>query len=55
MNQVSLIAKDAERMDQSNRIGETAFQELTDTTQVDEGVKTGQRSAAQLRLNKAST
>jgi len=41
MNQVSLIAKDAERMDQSNRIGETRVQELTDTTQVDEGAKTG--------------
>jgi hypothetical protein len=41
MNQVSIIAKDAERLDQSNRIGETRVQELTETTQVDEGAKTG--------------
>lgn len=41
MNQVSIIAKDSERLDQSNRIGDTQVQELTETTHVDEGTKTG--------------
>ncbi|MCY7391543.1 MAG: general stress protein [Leptolyngbyaceae cyanobacterium CAN_BIN12] len=41
MNQVSIIAKDAERLDQRDRIGETHVQELTETTHVDEGAKTG--------------
>lgn len=41
MNQVSIIAKDADRLDQSNRIGETRVQDLTEATHVDEGAKTG--------------
>lgn len=41
MNQVSIIAKETERLDQSNRIGETRVQDLTETTHVDEGAKTG--------------
>lgn len=41
MNQVSIIAKDAERLDQSNQIGETRVQELTETTHVDKGAKAG--------------
>jgi hypothetical protein len=31
MNQVSIIAKEPERLEQSNRIGETRVQELTET------------------------
>lgn len=41
MNQVSIIAKDADHLDQSNRIGETRVQDLTETTHVDDGAKTG--------------
>ena len=41
MNHVSIIAKDSERLEQSDRIGETRVQELTENTQVDEGAKTG--------------
>lgn len=44
MNQVSIIAKCAEPLDQGSRIGEageTRVQELTETTHVEEGVKTG--------------
>lgn len=41
MNQVSIIAKETERLDQSNRIGETRVQDLTETTRVDEGAKAG--------------
>ena len=41
MNHVSVIAKDSERLEQSDRIGETRVQELTENTQVDEGAKTG--------------
>ncbi len=39
MNQVSIVAKDPNRLDHSSRIGET--QEFTETTLVDEGAKTG--------------
>lgn len=41
MNQVSIIAKDVERLDRSSRIGETHVQDLDETTHVDEGAKTG--------------
>jgi hypothetical protein len=41
MNQVSIIAKDTDRLDQSNQIGDTQVQDLTETTHVDEGAKTG--------------
>jgi hypothetical protein len=43
MNEVSIIAKEPERLEQSNRIGETRVQELaeTKTTHIDEGAKTG--------------
>ncbi len=41
MNQVSIVAKDSERLDQSNRIGETRVQELIETTRGDEGATAG--------------
>lgn len=41
MNQVSIIAKDSEHLDQSKRIGETRVKELTETTRGDEGAMTG--------------
>jgi hypothetical protein len=41
MNQVSIIAKDADRLYQSDRLGETRVQELTDPTHFDEGAMTG--------------
>ena len=41
MNQVSIIAKDSNQLEQSNRIGDTQVRDLTETTQVDEGAKTG--------------
>lgn len=41
MNQVSIIAKDATNLEQSDQIGEAKVQEFTETTQVDEGAKTG--------------
>jgi len=40
MNQVSIVAKDPNRLDHSSRIGETQVQEFT-ATQADEGAKTG--------------
>jgi len=40
MNQVSIVAKDTNRLDHSSRIGETQVQEFTET-QADEGAKTG--------------
>lgn len=41
MNQVSVIAKDNEHLNQSHRIGETRIREISETTHVDEGAKTG--------------
>ncbi len=41
MNHVSIVAKDANRLDSSNRIGDTRVQDLDAATQVDEGAKTG--------------
>jgi hypothetical protein len=41
MNQVSIIAKDTDRLDQSDRIGETQVQDMTEQTHVDDGAKTG--------------
>jgi hypothetical protein len=41
MNQVSIVAKDVNRLDNSNRIGDTRVQDLEQATHVDEGAKTG--------------
>ena len=41
MSQVSVIAQNAERLEQSNRIGETQVQDLTDANHGEEGAKTG--------------
>jgi hypothetical protein len=41
MNQVSVIARDSDRMANSSQIGETNVHDLNDTTRVDEGAKTG--------------
>ncbi|MBD2444700.1 signal transduction histidine kinase (STHK), LytS [Dolichospermum sp. FACHB-1091] len=41
MNQVSVIAKDNEELSQSYRIGDTRIRDVTETTHVDEGAKTG--------------
>ena len=41
MNHVSIVAKDANSLDRSNRIGDTRVQDLDEATHVDEGAKTG--------------
>lgn len=41
MNQVSIIAKQVDHTEPSRRMGETRIQELTETTQVDEGAMAG--------------
>lgn len=41
MDHVSIIAKDSEHLDRSNRIGDTRVQEVAETTHADEGAKTG--------------
>jgi hypothetical protein len=41
MNQVSVIAKDSERLNQSQQIGETKVLEMTKSTHIDQGAKTG--------------
>jgi hypothetical protein len=41
MHQVSIVAKDVNRLDNSNRIGDTRVQDLEQATHVDEGAKTG--------------
>ena len=41
MNHVSIIAKDSERLEKSNRIGDTKVQEMAEVTHADDGAKTG--------------
>jgi hypothetical protein len=41
MSQVSVIAQNAERLEQSSQIGATQVQDLTDANQSEEGAKTG--------------
>jgi Heat induced stress protein YflT len=41
MSQVSIVAQDTDRLDRSDRIGDTNVHDLADTTHVDEGAKTG--------------
>jgi hypothetical protein len=41
MNHVSIVAKNVNSLDDSNLIGDTRVQDLTEATQVDEGAKTG--------------
>jgi hypothetical protein len=41
MNQVSIIAKDSDRMERSTQIGDAKVHNLAETTQVDEGAKAG--------------
>jgi len=41
MNQVSIVAKDTDSLDNSDRIGDTQVQDLNEQTHVDEGAKTG--------------
>lgn len=41
MNHVSIVAKDVNSLDNSDRIGDTRVQDLEQATQIDEGAKTG--------------
>lgn len=41
MNQVSVVAQDADKLDRSDRIGDTNVRDLAEETQADEGAKTG--------------
>jgi hypothetical protein len=41
MNQVSVIAKDSDRMQSNTQVGDVKVHDLADTTHVDEGAKTG--------------
>ena len=41
MNQVSIVARDVDRLEQSERIGDTNVRDLDDRTLADEGIKTG--------------
>jgi hypothetical protein len=41
MNQVSIVARDADKLEQSDRIGATNIRDADDETLADEGLKTG--------------
>lgn len=41
MNQVSVVARNTDKLEQSDRIGDANVQDLTERTQVDEGARTG--------------